>query len=42
MDLILPSGYTPILDARHTERAIGLIKEHFQSSTTISMAWSNR
>ena len=32
MDLIVPSGYTPILDARHTERAIGLIKEHFQSS----------
>lgn len=32
MNLIVPPGYAPILDARHTERAIGLLKEHFQSS----------
>lgn len=31
-NLIVPPGYRPVLDARHTERAIGLIKDHFQSS----------
>ncbi len=30
--LILPSGYRPILDARHTERAIQKIKDAFQTA----------
>ncbi len=31
-ELILPSGYTPVLDARHTERAIQNIKDAFQTA----------
>ena len=30
--LILPSGYRPLLDARHTERAIQTIKDAFQTA----------
>ncbi|MFW6229168.1 MAG: aspartate--ammonia ligase [Alkalispirochaeta sp.] len=30
--LILPEGYTPLLDARHTERAIQTIKDTFQTA----------
>ena len=30
--LILPRGYTPLLDARHTERAIQTIKDAFQTA----------
>lgn len=30
--LVLPPGYTPLLDARHTERAIQTIKDAFQTA----------
>jgi aspartate--ammonia ligase len=30
--LIIPAGYTPVLDARHTERAIQTIKDAFQTA----------
>lgn len=31
-DLILPDGYSPLLDARHTEKAIQQVKDAFQTA----------
>ncbi len=35
--LIIPSGYKPILDLKHTEKAIELVKNTFQTSLTLEL-----
>ena len=37
MDLILPSEYRPLLDAKHTERAIQKIKDAFQTNLAFEL-----